>query len=114
MDSVTAFYDSLLHHEVVGCLSFDYGAKHNHCEIPFARLHSERNGVPHHTISLGFVNELFKSDLLQSGGDIPDGHYAEDTMKQTVVPFRNGMPTPVITRFIRIAANLSCRAWPKR
>jgi len=91
MDSVTAFYDSLLHHEVVGCLSFDYGAKHNHCEIPFALLHSERNGVPHHTISLGFVNELFKSDLLQSGGDIPDGHYAEETMKQTVVPFRNGI-----------------------
>ncbi len=31
MDSVTAFYDSLLHHEVVGCLSFDYGSKHNPC-----------------------------------------------------------------------------------
>lgn len=91
MDSVTAFYDSLVHHEVVGCLSFDYGSKHNHSEIPFARLHSERNGVPHHTVSLGFVNELFTSDLLQSGGDIPEGHYAEENMKKTVVPFRNGI-----------------------
>jgi 7-cyano-7-deazaguanine synthase len=91
MDSVTALYDSLPEHEVVGCLSFDYGAKHNHCEIPFARLHSERNGIPHHTVSLGFMNELFKSDLLKSGGEIPEGHYAEDNMKSTVVPFRNGI-----------------------
>lgn len=91
MDSVTVFYDSLTHHEVVGCLSFDYGSKHNPSEIPFARLHSERNGIPHHTVSLGFMNELFKSDLLQSGGDIPEGHYAEENMKRTVVPFRNGI-----------------------
>jgi 7-cyano-7-deazaguanine synthase len=99
MDSVTAFYDSLRHHQVVGCLSFDYGGKHNHCEIPFARLHSERNGVPHHTIFLGFMNELFKSDLLQSGGTIPDGHYAEDTMKKTVVPFRNGIMLAIATGY---------------
>jgi 7-cyano-7-deazaguanine synthase len=35
--------------------------------------------------------DLFASDLLKSGGDIPDGHYEEQTMKQTVVPFRNGI-----------------------
>lgn len=91
MDSVTVLYDALPVHDVVGCLSFDYGSKHNHCEIPFAKLHSERNGIPHHTVSLGFMNDLFKSDLLQSGGEIPDGHYAEDSMKKTVVPFRNGI-----------------------
>jgi 7-cyano-7-deazaguanine synthase len=99
MDSVTAFYDALAHHEVVGCVSFDYGSKHNHCEIPFARLQSERRGIPHHTVSLGFMNELFKSDLLQSGGDIPEGHYAEETMKQTVVPFRNGIMLAIATGF---------------
>jgi len=37
------------------------------------------------------MNRLFKSDLLQAGGEIPDGHYAEESMKQTVVPFRNGI-----------------------
>jgi 7-cyano-7-deazaguanine synthase len=99
MDSVTAFYDSLTRHEVVGCLSFDYGSKHNHSEIPFARLHSERNRIPHQTVSLGFMNELFKSDLLQSGGDIPEGHYAEENMKKTVVPFRNGIMLAIATGY---------------
>ncbi|RYD32069.1 MAG: 7-cyano-7-deazaguanine synthase QueC [Verrucomicrobiaceae bacterium] len=91
MDSVAAFYEVLGKHEVVACLSFDYGSKHNSKEIPFAKLHADRNGVPHHVIPLDFMNTLFKSDLLKSGGDIPDGHYAEETMKQTVVPFRNGI-----------------------
>ncbi|MBJ7286152.1 MAG: 7-cyano-7-deazaguanine synthase, partial [Akkermansiaceae bacterium] len=56
MDSVAAFYDALTQHEVVACLSFDYGAKHNSREIPFAKLHAERNGVCHQVISLDFIN----------------------------------------------------------
>lgn len=99
MDSVAAFYDALGTHEVAACLSFDYGSKHNAREIPFARLHAERNGVPHQVISLDFVNRLFKSDLLQSGGGIPDGHYAEGSMKQTVVPFRNGIMLAIATGY---------------
>lgn len=91
MDSTVAFYEVRRSHEVVAALSFDYGSKHNACEIPFAKLHAERAGVPHHTIPLRFINEHFTSDLLQSGGDIPDGHYAEENMKRTVVPFRNGI-----------------------
>lgn len=91
MDSVAALYDAAEKHTVVGGLSFDYGSKHNHREIPLARHHCDRLGIPHRVISLGFVNELFASDLLQSGGDIPEGHYEEANMKATVVPFRNGM-----------------------
>jgi len=92
MDSVAALYEVRgQQHEVAACLSFDYGAKHNAREIPFARLHAKRNGIRHEVIPLDFMNRLFKSDLLKSGGDIPDGHYAEQTMKQTVVPFRNGI-----------------------
>lgn len=99
MDSVAVLYDALRHHEVVGCMSFDYGSKHNHCEIPFARLHSDRNQIPHHVVSLGFMNDLFTSDLLQSGGEIPDGHYAEQNMKRTVVPFRNGIMLAIATGY---------------
>ena len=99
MDSVVALYEVLGQHEVVACLSFDYGSKHNSREIPFAKLHAERNGVIHHTISLDFMNTLFKSDLLKSGGEIPDGHYAEQTMKQTVVPFRNGIMLAIATGY---------------
>ncbi len=99
MDSVVALYEALASHEIVACLSFDYGAKHNAREIPFAELHAKRNGIQHHTISLDFMDRLFKSDLLQSGGEIPDGHYAEETMKQTVVPFRNGIMLAIATGY---------------
>lgn len=99
MDSTVAFYEILRSHEVVAVLSFDYGSKHNACEIPFARLHAERAGIPHRTIPLDFINEHFTSDLLQSGGEIPDGHYAEENMKRTVVPFRNGIMLAIACGF---------------
>lgn len=99
MDSVAAFYQALSAHEVVACLSFDYGSKHNAREIPFATLHAARHGVVHHTIRLDFMNQLFKSDLLQSGGEIPEGHYAGESMKQTVVPFRNGIMLAIATGY---------------
>jgi len=91
MDSVTALYEALASHDVAACLSFDYGAKHNAREIPYAKLHAQRHQVAHHVIPLDFINRLFKSDLLHSGGAIPEGHYAGESMKQTVVPFRNGI-----------------------
>ena len=91
MDSVVALYAAHEEHEVLLALSFDYGSKHNHREIPFAREHAGKLGVPHEVIELGFINELFTSDLLQSGGEIPEGHYEEANMKATVVPFRNGI-----------------------
>lgn len=99
MDSVAAFYEVLATHDVVACLSFDYGAKHNAREIPFAKLHADRNGVLHQIIPLDFMNRFFKSDLLQSGGEIPEGHYAEESMKQTVVPFRNGIMLAIATGY---------------
>jgi len=91
MDSVAALYDARATHEVVGAVSFNYGSKHNLREIPFAARHCEKLGIAHQMIPLSFMNELFTSHLLASGGEIPDGHYEEETMKQTVVPFRNGI-----------------------
>ncbi len=91
MDSVTALYWARAEHAVAAVLSFDYGAKHNHCEIPLAVEHARMLGVPHQTIPLDFIGRLFASDLLQSGGEIPEGHYADANMKRTVVPFRNGI-----------------------
>ena len=99
MDSVTAFHEVRQDHEVVAALSFDYGSKHNVREIPFAKLHADRAGVPHRVIDLGFMNDCFASDLLKSGGEIPDGHYAEENMKRTVVPFRNGIMLAVACGF---------------
>ncbi len=91
MDSVAALYDARQEHQIVAALTFNYGAKHNRKETPCAAWHCAGFGLLHHVIALNFVAELFKSDLLESGGAIPDGHYEEQTMKQTVVPFRNGI-----------------------
>jgi 7-cyano-7-deazaguanine synthase len=99
MDSVTALYWARRAHDVVAAVSFDYGAKHNHREIPFAAEHATRLGVRHETISLDFVNRLFASDLLESGGEIPEGHYEAENMKQTVVPFRNGVMLAIACGF---------------
>jgi 7-cyano-7-deazaguanine synthase len=106
MDSVAALYHAQGEHEVVGAVSFDYGSKHNHKEIPFAAEHCKQLGIPHRVIQLSFINELFASDLLQSGGAIPDGHYEEQTMKQTVVPFRNGIMLSIAGGYAEsVAAN---------
>ena len=75
MDSVTALYWARANHRVVAALSFDYGAKHNAREIPFAAEHAAALEVPHQVIRLPFIDELFASDLLKSGGPIPEGHY---------------------------------------
>jgi 7-cyano-7-deazaguanine synthase len=99
MDSVTALHWARRGHAVVAAVSFDYGAKHNHREIPFAGEHAAALGVRHEVIELGFVERLFASDLLKSGGAVPDGHYEEKVMMQTVVPFRNAIMLSIACGF---------------
>jgi len=103
MDSVTALHWARAQHTVVAALSFDYGAKHNPRELPFAAEHADRLGIRHEIVKLDFVNRLFASDLLTSGGDIPEGHYEAANMKQTVVPFRNAVMLSIATGFAESA-----------
>ena len=91
MDSVSALYWANAEHEVVAALSYNYGSKHNPREIPFAKLHADKLGIRHQIINLDFIDKLFNSALLSSGGEIPEGHYQAENMKQTVVPFRNAI-----------------------
>lgn len=97
MDSVTALHQVAREHQVTAGVSFHYGSKHNDREIPLARWHCDQLGIPHIVIPLAFMGQHFASHLLQSGGEIPDGHYEEETMKQTVVPFRNGIMLAIAT-----------------
>ena len=99
MDSVSVFYDAMQRTTVAAALSFHYGSKHNDREIPFAAWHAGKFGVPHLTIPLDFIGQHFASDLLASGGDIPKGHYEEESMKKTVVPFRNGIMLAIAAGF---------------
>ena len=89
MDSTTLLYDQ--QDRIAVAVTFGYGSKHNAREIPFARLHCERLGIDHLVIPLGFMSQYFESSLLEGGAEIPEGHYADDNMKSTVVPFRNGI-----------------------
>ncbi|MBR4275662.1 MAG: 7-cyano-7-deazaguanine synthase QueC [Prevotella sp.] len=89
MDSVTMLYD--YQEKISLAVTFDYGSKHNAKEISFAKLHCQRLGIEHLIIPLDFMGQYFKSSLLKGGEDIPEGHYADENMKSTVVPFRNGI-----------------------
>lgn len=99
MDSVTALYYVVksLKMDVIKTLSFNYGSKHNDQEYECAKYHSELLGIENIRVDLTEVGKYLKSDLLKSGGDIPEGHYAEENMKKTVVPFRNGIMLAIAT-----------------
>ena len=89
MDSTTLLYDH--RDEIALAISFDYGSNHNAREIPYAEMHCKRLGIEHITIPLDFMHKYFRSSLLEGADAIPEGHYAAENMKSTVVPFRNGI-----------------------
>lgn len=89
MDSVTLLCE--YKDRIAVGVSFDYGSNHNAREIPFARQHCEILGIEHIVIDLAFMPQYFKSSLLDGAGAVPEGHYADDNIKSTVVPFRNGI-----------------------
>ena len=95
MDSITLLYD--MKDRIALGISFDYGSNHNAREIPFAELHCKRLGIKHITIKLDFMHQYFKSSLLEGADAIPEGHYADENMKSTVVPFRNGIMLAIAT-----------------
>lgn len=89
MDSVTLFYDKK--ESIALAVTFDYGSNHNKREAEYAAYHCKQLGIEHIIIPLAFIHDYFKSSLLEGAEAIPEGHYASENMKSTVVPFRNGI-----------------------
>lgn len=89
MDSVTMLHEYKEQIEIA--ITFDYGSNHNKREIEFAKKHCADLNIRHIIIPLSFIHDYFKSSLLQGADAIPEGHYADENMKSTVVPFRNGI-----------------------
>ncbi|MBT9139180.1 MAG: 7-cyano-7-deazaguanine synthase [Syntrophomonadaceae bacterium] len=90
MDSTTVFVWLLNHGYDVLPVSFQYGAKHNKYEGEAVKKIIEHYKIANHkTINLAPIFSFFQSDLLLSGGEIPEGHYTAPSMKKTVVPARN-------------------------
>lgn len=95
LDSITLLYDKA--ETIALAVSFDYGQNHGAKELPFAAHHCRKLGIPHITIPLSFMHRYFKSSLLDGAEAILEGHYAEENMKSTVVPFRNGIMLAIAT-----------------
>lgn len=71
-------------------VSFDYGQRHRK-ELSFAEECAMRLGVPFHLIDLSGLGAALSGSALTDDLDVPDGHYAEETMRVTVVPNRNAI-----------------------
>jgi 7-cyano-7-deazaguanine synthase len=78
--------------EFTSFVSFNYGQRHKK-ELDFAKATAGKLGVKHHLIDLwssGLTGALAPSgSALISDAPVPEGHYAEENMKATVVPNRN-------------------------
>ena len=102
MDSSTLLLHLLANDYDVTALSFDYGQKHR---VELERAQSlvayvnEKNcgcggkaiygNLTHQIIKLDGLSQLLNSALVEGGKDVPEGHYEQDNMKETVVPNRN-------------------------
>lgn len=89
MDSVTLLHD--YKDRIALAVTFDYGSNHNRREADCAARQCARLGIEHIEIPLEFMGRYFESSLLSGAESIPEGHYNDQNMKSTVVPFRNGI-----------------------
>ena len=94
MDSSTLLLRCLKEYDTVTAISFDYGQKHR---VELERAQSLVNYISNQSLSpltykvikLDGLADLLDSALVDGGDEVPEGHYAEDNMKATVVPNRN-------------------------
>lgn len=100
MDSSTLLLHLLSHEYEVTALSFYYGQKHK-IELERAQelisyLRTKGYNVKHQIITLQGLMPLLNSALVDGGKEVPEGHYAAENMKDTVVPNRNKMFSSII------------------
>lgn len=100
MDSSTLLLRLLKEGSLITAVSFDYGQKHK-VELERAQeligyLLSRGHYVKHKLIRIEGLAQLLNSNLVIGGGDVPEGHYAEENMKLTVVPNRNKIFSSII------------------
>ena len=105
MDSSTLLLRCLKEYDTVTALSFDYGQKHR-VELERAQslvdyINDKENKIVedgdkapyfpinYRQIKLDGLVDLLNSALVTGGDEVPEGHYAEENMKATVVPNRN-------------------------
>lgn len=90
LDSVSLAHVTAAERHLTRLVSFDYGQRHRK-ELDFAQAAARRLGVPHHVIDMRAIGAALSGSALTDNIDVPDGHYAEETMRITVVPNRNAI-----------------------
>jgi 7-cyano-7-deazaguanine synthase len=102
MDSSSLLLHLLANGYEVTALGFDYGQKHK-VELERATslvqyindgYDSEAENIPYQKVNFQIIkldglSQLLNSSLVTGGADVPEGHYEQDNMKETVVPNRN-------------------------
>ena len=113
MDSSTVLLHLLAHDYDVTAVAFDYGQKHK-VELERAQelvdyINSsdayQGHNINFRVIKLDGLVDLLNSNLVQGGEDVPEGHYEEENMKETVVPNRNKMFSSIIQAVALSIAN---------
>lgn len=88
-DSVTLLHKVKAEGKEVQAISYNYGQIHQK-ELVMAIQQCEILNIPHKVIDIRFLKDLLPSTLTGSG-EVPQGHYADNSMRQTVVPYRNSI-----------------------
>jgi 7-cyano-7-deazaguanine synthase len=98
VDSTTLLYQSIKSFEKVYALTVDYGQRHSR-EVTYAGLTTKSLGVEHTILELPELKAIMQGSSLTSDIDVPEGHYASETMKSTVVPNRNMLLISLATSY---------------
>jgi len=117
MDSSTLLLRCLKEYKSVTAISFDYGQKHRveleraQSLVEYLNKNCQENDcyggckINYRQIQLNGLVDLLDSALVTGGEDVPEGHYAEDNMKVTVVPNRNKIFTSITQAVALSVAN---------
>jgi len=104
LDSSTLLLRCLQEYQNITAISFDYGQKHR-VELERASELTEyiaqclpgiERNLKYRVIKLDGLTDLLNSTLVSGGDEVPEGHYAEENMKATVVPNRNKIFASII------------------
>jgi len=100
MDSVTLAHWLKAQGYDLELVSFDYGQRHRR-ELECAKHQAQLLGAEHTVIDISGIRPLLKGSALTDEVAVPHGHYAEESMRLTVVPNRNAI-------MLSIAWGLAC------
>ena len=90
LDSTVLTGKLVKHHPNVDAVSIHYGQRHSR-ELDAAAAVAAHYGIRHDVVDLTVLRDLLTGSALTVGADVPDGHYAAESMKATVVPNRNAI-----------------------